>query len=150
MIVYRIAQLQYSDDLSGSGASLYGGRWNSKGIAALYCSQHISLAVLEMVVNFSRSASPLRQPFDLLEIEIPDSLYLLALKNLKSDWIYNQDYTRYIGDNFLTDEKLLAIQVPSAVIPEESNFMINPKHKLMDKVKIVSKKKYGFDNRLLN
>lgn len=150
MIVYRIVQSQYSDDLSGFGASLYGGRWNSKGLTALYCSQHISLAVLEMVVNFSRSASPLLQPYELLEIEIPDSLYIIQLKNLKTDWIINQDYTRFIGDNFLNDEKLLTIQVPSAVIPQESNFMINPKHKLIGKVKIASKKKYGFDNRLLN
>ena len=150
MIVYRICQSSYKDDLSGYGAYLYGGRWNLKGFAALYTAEHISLAVLELVVNFNRSSSPLMQPYHLLSIEIPDkSVEFIEPESLKRNWIDAEADTQQLGTNFLQQQKHLALKVPSAVVPEEFNFMINPAHELFSKVKIIKSVKYGFDGRLL-
>ena len=151
MIVYRITRTEYKDHLSGEGAYLYGGRWNSKGRHVLYCAASISLAVLELVVNFSRSASPIKLSYHLLEIDIPDnSIQEILLSKLQRDWITNEEHTRFIGDNFIENNNLLSLKVASAVIPEEFNFVINPAHEMFKKVKIKSSKPFGFDQRLLN
>ena len=70
MIVYRLTSGQYTNDLSGTGAKLYGGRWNSPGLAALYTTEHISLAVLEILVHMKAYRRPL--DYHLVVLEVPD------------------------------------------------------------------------------
>ncbi len=150
MIVYRIANSLFKNDLSGGGSSMYGGRWNSKGNAILYSTEHISLAVLELVVNFNQTDSPLIQSYHLIELEIPDTnQIILRLSDLKKNWVEDINYTRYIGDEFLSTNANLILKVPSAVTPEEHNYLINPAHPEFKKVKIASSKIYRFDHRLL-
>ena len=150
MNVYRITQSAYKEDISGYGAYLYGGRWNSKGFAALYAAESISLAVLELVVNFGRSASSLQQSYHLLTIEIPDkSIEVIHAADLPKEWYKNEAYSQSAGTAFLQNNKHLAMKVPSAVVQEEFNFIINPAHALFKDVKIIKSIKYGFDNRLL-
>ncbi len=150
MIVYRIANTAYSNDISGTGAKLLGGRWNSRGIPILYTSGHISLALLEMLVNtqFKDYAIPL----DLLSIQFPDSIELaeVSSKKLKKDWIKDFEYTRFIGDEFLKDKQRLVLKIPSAVIPEEHNFLINPLHPDFKKVKILDTRSFRTDVRLFS
>ncbi len=150
MIVYRIANTAYSNDISGTGAKLLGGRWNSRGIPILYTSGHISLALLEMLVNtqFKDYAIPL----DLLSIQFPDSIELaeVSFKKLKKDWIKDFEYTRFIGDEFLKDKQRLVLKIPSAVIPEEHNFLINPLHPDFKKVKILDTRSFRTDVRLFS
>lgn len=148
MIVYRISNTAYSDDISGTGAKLMGARWNSVGIPMLYTTQHISLAVLEMLVNtnFKDYATPL----DLLYINIPDGIITstIALKNLKQDWTNDFDLTRYIGDEFCKQKESLILQVPSAVVHEEYNLLANPAHPDFKKIKIIKTKSFWPDQRL--
>lgn len=149
MIIYRITRSIYKDDLSGSGAFLYGGRWNSKGQYALYCAQHISLAVLEIVVNYDRASTPLLPTYYLAEIEVPDDEVIeIDSKALKKGWNMDMEYTQYIGDQFLLSKPRLILKVPSVVITEESNFLINPNHADFKKLKIKDTRVYGLDNRL--
>lgn len=149
MIVYRLTNSKYQHDISGYGAFLYGGRWNSKSVYALYAAQYISLAVLEMVVNYDRNASPLLPSFHLLEIIVPDDgIINLDTPALKNHWQMDYEYTQFIGDQFLQQQSNLVLQMPSAVIPEEYNFLINPMHKNFKAVKINSSRLYGIDNRL--
>jgi RES domain-containing protein len=150
MIVYRISNSLYSNDLSGSGSAKYGGRWNSKGHAMLYTSEHISLAVLELVVNFNQADSPLRQHYHLIEIIIPDTDYIeLRLSELKKDWTEDMHYSQYIGDEFLASNANLILKVPSAVVPEEHNFLINPSHRDFRRINIKQADIYQFDRRLI-
>ncbi|MES2429705.1 MAG: RES family NAD+ phosphorylase [Bacteroidota bacterium] len=148
MIVYRISNSIYSNDLSGSGAKLKGARWNSQGLAMLYTSQHISLAVLEMLVNtnFKDYAIPL----DVIYIQFPEQKLIPEIKsdNLKKDWKNDPDLTKFIGDEFLKQNKSLIIKVPSAVIQEEYNYLVNPLHPDFKKIKIIKTKSFWPDSRL--
>lgn len=149
MIVYRLANSEYKDDLSGYGSFLYGGRWNSRGLYALYATEHISLAVLEIVVNYNRSAYSIRTSYHLLEIFIPDvPLLQINVAILKKKWQEDFEYSQMMGDQFLQQKNHLLLKVPSAVIPEENNFLINPDHPDYKKIKIKTSRPYGLDTRL--
>lgn len=149
MVIYRLVQSRFKEDLSGEGSSVFGGRWNSKGTRALYCAQHVSLAVLELLVNAGLSDRPMLPSFHLLEIEVPDSKMLtLKAADLKKDWRTDIQYSRFIGDEFLKAKSALVMRVPSAVVPEEFNFIINPYHKDFNKINIIRSKLYKIDGRL--
>lgn len=148
MIVYRFSNKTYASDLSGTGAKMFGGRWNHKGLAGLYTSSAISLALLEVLVN----ALALEQltSLALLKLEIPATLEssVRELTNLKKDWDYDLEYTRFIGSEFLQNRSFLMLKCPSAVVQEESNYLLNPLHEEYGKLKIVSVAEYIFDKRL--
>lgn len=149
MIVYRLANSIFKDDLSGEGARLFGGRWNSLGNPMLYATEHISLAVLEVLVN-KRTSELYNSSFHLLQIEIADDdIRTISIDELKETWHQDMDYTRYIGDHFLKDPSLWVLKVPSAVIEEEHNFLINPFHKDFKKLKAISNNLYKFDYRII-
>ncbi len=150
MVLYRLVRSEFKDDLTGYGAFLYGGRWNSKALYALYCAEHISLAVLEIVVNYDRGVVALMPSYHLLELELRDDAVLRVDKGMVKDaWRTDVDYTRFIGDQFLQSQKGVALQVPSAVVPEECIFLLNPSHTAFKRVKIKSSKIYDLDKRLL-
>jgi RES domain-containing protein len=150
MTVYRITNSIYSNDISGTGAKLLGSRWNSKGIPMLYTTGHISLAVLEMLVHthFRDFAVEL----DLLTIQVPSSTVTteISIKKLKKGWINDLAYTRFIGDEFVKDKQSLLLSVPSAVIPEEYNYLVNPWHQDFKKIKIIQTRAFKTDERLFS
>ncbi|HMI77295.1 MAG TPA: RES family NAD+ phosphorylase [Ferruginibacter sp.] len=150
MIVYRISNSTHSDDLSGTGSKIMGSRWNSKGTPVLYTSQHISLSVLEMLVNtnFKDYAIAL----DLLYIRLPEqqAIKTIELSSLKDTWKDDPEYTRYIGDEFIKQKQSLILRVPSAVINEEYNYLANPLHADFKKIKIIKTKSFWPDERLFN
>jgi RES domain-containing protein len=150
MIVYRICNSLYNDDLSGTGAKLFGGRWNSKGFAMLYVAENISLTVLEMLVHnqFKDFAIEL----SLLKISVPDTAEVkeVKLNKLKKEWIEDYSYTKFIGNEFIKSTNNLLLKVPSAVVNEEHNFLINPLHADFKKVKIIEVKPFSTDKRLFS
>ena len=150
MTVFRICNPQFSEDISGTGAKLYGGRWNSKGVAALYASEHISLSVLEIRVNnrFTDFAIDL----NLLHLAFADTLSIKEVKSnkLKTDWINDFDYTRFMGDQFIQAGTHAILKVPSAVIKEEHNFIMNPLHADFKKIKITQTVSFSTDKRLFS
>lgn len=148
MIIYRLATEMYKEDLSGTGAKLYGGRWNSVGLSVVYTTENISLAVLEILVRTDMQSIPLT--YHLIKIDIPDSIQQLSITTgkLKKEWKDDLGYTQWIGDEFIKSNKLLLLKVPSAVIDEENNYIVNPEHSDFKKVKIIAIKKFQFDKRL--
>ncbi|MGJ7032398.1 RES family NAD+ phosphorylase [Niabella hirudinis] len=149
MLVYRLVHTPYREDISGFGAFLFGGRWNSKGVYALYTAEHISLAVLEIVVNYDRSLYKMLPEYYLLTLKVPESRMVQIQQNvLKEKWVEDFEYTRFMGDQFLQQQSHLALRLPSAVIPEESNLLLNPQHPDFRKIKITDSRPYGLDNRL--
>lgn len=150
MIVYRISNPAYSNDLSGTGAKMYGARWNSKGIPMLYTTEHISLALLEMLVHTHLNDFSI--PLELIYIHLPDnsSIQEVQLSKLKANWITDIEYSRFMGDEFIKSKKHLALKVPSAVIQEEYNYLINPVHPDVKKIKINEIKSFRPDKRLFS
>lgn len=148
MIIYRLATEIYKDDISGNGAKLYGGRWNSAGLPMLYATENISLAVLEILVRTNMQLIPLT--YHLLKINIASTTdsVLIATTKLKKDWKDDVDYSRWIGDEFLKSNKRLLCKVPSAIIEEENNYLVNPHHSDFYKLKIIVADKFQFDKRL--
>jgi RES domain-containing protein len=147
MKIYRLTTGKYANDLSGTGSKLYGGRWNPPGIAVIYTSQFISLSILEILVRASKLTAPLS--YTLLTFEIPEnSVFQLQSKKLKKDWQHDVDYTQQIGKDFLEENQSLCLQVPSAIVPQENNFLINPLNQHFKKMKILSSELLELDKRL--
>ncbi len=147
MIVYRFTKEIYSHDISGEGAKRWGGRWNSPGLSVVYTSCSISLSLLELLIYQSSYEEILVNR--LMSIEVPDSAFQsLAANSLKPNWQNDIDYCRFIGNKFLQNKKSLLLKVPSAVIPDEYNIMINPSHPVFVKCTLVSSRLFEFDTRL--
>ncbi|MEB0277066.1 MULTISPECIES: RES family NAD+ phosphorylase [unclassified Mucilaginibacter] len=150
MILYRIANCNYIKDLNGTGARLYGGRWNSEGKSMVYLASSRALAVLEVLVHLP----PLLLPnnFCITEIEVPEhNILTLDVKTLPANW---QDASspaelKTLGNQFIKETKYLMMKVPSSVVPEEYNYLLNPWHTDIKKVSIISTHPFSFDNRLL-
>ena len=148
MIVWRLARLAYAK-LDGEGARLAGGRWNSRGRAAVYTSSRLSLAALELLVH---TDVPLVPP-DLVafEIDVPDDLDIESVEvaELPRDWRQPGDPgCRAIGDRWLAEGRTAVLRVPSAVVPEEWNYIINPGHRAAKTIDVVRRRKFAFDSRL--
>ncbi len=150
MFLYRVCRNQYAHDLSGKGSKIHGGRWNSPGIPAIYTSSSKSLAVLEILTNTPPGI--LQNGFSILELEITGkpSVDEISIKNLPRNW---NKYPAPIniakrGDKWLLGEKNLLLKAPSVVIPSEFNFIINPFHPDIKKVKIVAIEKLNLDERI--
>ena len=146
--VYRFAPKQFIDDLSGKGAMLYGGRWNSIGLPAVYTSYTISLALVELFIHKQTFQDILAN--HLMEITIDEKLpSIIENKKLKKYWQSDANYSQLMGNDFLTNPQNLCLQVPSAIIEEENNMLLNPQHKdFYKKVHITQVRPFSFDNRL--
>lgn len=150
MIVYRLCRKNYANDLSGRGAEISGGRWNGKGIAALYTSSSRALCAIEILVHVPVGIIP--KDYYLISIEFPDNSPLKAIDiiNLPHNWNSNpiSASTQRIGNTFFSEQKGLILKAPSAIIKDEWNYIINPLHKDFNKVKILSTEPFVFDTRL--
>jgi len=149
MIVYRMGKKAFHRDLSGKGAELYGGRWNNKGTALLYTSESRALAFAEISIHLPLGIVP--KDYFLVSILIPDTATILELteKDLPADWRSNphSDSTQSLGDSFVTARSHLALKVPSAIVPGDYNFLVNPFHPLSTELQITEAVPFEFDSR---
>ncbi|MES2266636.1 MAG: RES family NAD+ phosphorylase [Bacteroidota bacterium] len=150
MILYRIANCNYIKDLTGTGARLYGGRWNSEGKSMVYLASSRALAVLEVLVHLP----PLLLPdnFCVAEIKVPEnSILTLDATTLPENWkdAVPPAELKTLGNQFIKETKYLMMKVPSSVVPEEYNYLLNPWHPDIKKVSIISTHPFSFDDRLL-
>lgn len=150
MEVYRLTTTKYKDQLSGKGAYLTGGRWNSKGTEIIYTASNRSLAMAEVAVKLD--SFELAKDFHMLTIYVPDNVQSLiySVDDLPNDWnsFPRIPATKHIIDNVVKENKYCIIQVPSVVVLGDHNYLINPKHKSFNKIKIIDSVKFPFDNRL--
>ena len=149
MKLYRISKCKYIEDLSGTGAASYSGRWHSKGTHVLYTAQTPSLALLETVVHIAKIAQP---DYCMICLEIPeDNIQRIEMAELPSDWFLNPspDHLKIIGDRFIASRNFFALQLPSAIMPEEHNFLLNPNHPDFKKVRQLYKRTVPVDERLM-
>jgi len=150
MIVYRVANAKYKDlTLSGIGAEKVGGRWNRTVTRAVYCSENISLALLEYYVH-SENISYLPKEILVAKIKIPDNFVVEVLEKLPNSWNkypYSSSTTK-IFTQFAKDRNNFALKVPSSIVGLEDNIILNPLYKDFGKVKIVEFVSLPIDERL--
>jgi RES domain-containing protein len=148
MNLYRIAKNQYINDISGEGARIYGGRWNRPGLAVLYTSEARSLALLELIVHFTSKKS-LQYGFSFLNIEIDDFLIETVDKNSipKTNINPNDNRLWQITDYYFKEKNCLAIRVPSVLIPQEYNVILNTQHIDYKQVEIKKTEEINLDER---
>lgn len=149
MIVYRLGKTQYNYDLVGIGAKLYGARWNNIGSACLYTSESRALALLEYTVNINISDIP--RALSMSGIEIPDeNVTKLEIKDLPGNWtdFPAPSSTKNFGTNLLTLAASPVIKIPSTVIHQEFNYILNPAHPDSKDFKIISVEDFVYDVRI--
>lgn len=149
MKVYRLGRTRHSNDLSGEGARLFGGRWNHVMIPCLYTSSTKALAVLEYTVNINIDDIP--RALSLVTLEIPDdAIKATTMADLPGDWSAKPApySTKEWGSSWLKSAADLAIAVPSVVIPSEWNYLINPIHPGMADCRILEVEDFVYDTRI--
>lgn len=148
MQVYRIAKRRHAQDISGTGSALFPGRWNVKGTPVLYTGENPEIALLEAIVH----VPPLLIPtFDLLTLEIPDSILRWTAGDLPSNWSQYPAPTilSEMGQQWIREGETLALQVPSCIVQTAHNFILNCRHPQYSEVKILDQKKFDLDPRLI-
>ena len=149
MIVFRLSKSKYANDLSGNGAAISGGRWNSKGVAMIYTSDSRALCVTEIAVHTPLGIIPRDYKMIIFEIS-DDNILEIDSSNLPKGWnSFPFSVTlKSIGDKFIYENKSMALKVPSAVVQGDFNYLINPRHSDFKQLKILSTETFNFDERL--
>lgn len=148
--VWRITTERFAQTaFSGEGARRYGGRWNSKGHAIVYTAESQSLALLELMVQ----DDPLRANYVLIPAYLPDDLIQTRIETnqLPEDWrtIDARHTLQELGQVWLISQSTAVLNVPSAVLPAERNFLLNPAHPDFARITIGPPQSLQTDTRLL-
>lgn len=150
MIVFRLSRSKYPDFLSGYGASISGGRWNSKGVKMVYTSCSRSLCTAELAVHLQLGIVP--SDYLITSIEIPTriKIKIFPIAKLPKEWraFPHPVSTQLIGNEFIKQNKFAVGKVPSAVVPGDFNFILNPFHKDFHWIRVKKTEKFEFDERL--
>ncbi len=151
MTVWRVCSRRHARrGFSGDGARLYGGRWHSPGKPVVYTSATVSLASLEVLVHVTEEDWP--QDLCAIPAEIPPHIKIQELKpeQLSRGWrrFPATQRLRDLGDDWLARGEILVLAVPSAVIPIEKNYLLNPAHANVKDIQIGEPQRFQFDMRL--
>ena len=151
MTLWRVCSRRHARGaFAGEGAKLYGGRWNSPGRRAVYTSSTLSLASLEVLVHLGSED----WPDDLCAIpaDVPDDVKVQEIRqeDLPRGWrrFPGPASLRKIGDAWLDAGETALLAVPSAVIPVEKNYLLNPSHPDMERLQFGTPQRFHFDVRL--
>jgi len=150
MLVYRIANIKYKEStLSGIGAEKVGGRWNQIGTRAVYCSENISLALLEYYVH-SENIANLPREILVAKITFPDDFEINELEELPDNWSQypHSSQTTTVFTDLAKDRNFFALRVPSSIVGLESNIILNPLYKEFGKVEVAEFITLPLDERL--
>ncbi|MBZ0165186.1 MAG: RES family NAD+ phosphorylase, partial [Candidatus Omnitrophica bacterium] len=151
LTVYRIGGARFITDITGTGAKITGGRWNDKGYPVLYTSQSIALSCLEVLVHFGKRT--LGGKFRRVDVTIPKGISIkeVRLNQLGTGWTAYPESRecRDIGNSWLERGRYCLLKVPSVVIHQEHNYLINPQHKEFKRIRFGKPEAMTFDPRLV-
>lgn len=134
----------------GEGARLYGGRWNSPGTSVIYASESRALCLLEVLAGI-RSVTPL-DAYLIIPIRFDDSLVArVEPGDLPSEWRNSPPpaSTQHVGDRWAEEHGSVILRVPSSIVPDEYNYLINPSHPDFAHIEIGTPEELSIDSRLL-
>lgn len=144
MKIWRISNFA---DLSGRGGLLAAGRWNFRGTPMVYCADHPSTALLEMVVHIDPEDLPAH--YQLLEIDVPAEAAIASPAALSDGWRTDIEATRRIGSDFVAAGTHAIMAVPCVIVPHATNYLLAPA--LLDRtgITVASAARHAIDERLL-
>lgn len=149
---WRLVHKNYlSSAFSGEGARLAGGRWNSEGFSVVYMAESLSLAILEIIVHLEfKEALKLYKAIPIAFSE--SEMGVIDLEMLPLDWNTASPHpaTQLIGNHWIRNQSSLVLKVPSAIVPFESNFLLNPVHPDFKKLKSGEPMDLPLDPRMFN
>lgn len=140
-LAWRLADHRFAEDLEGSGNRLVGARWNSPGRGVVYCSENLSLCVLENLVHLSPAMRDRLPQRVAVRVEYPDDTETTEVDAVPANH-------RAFGDRWLDEGRTLVLRAPSIVVPQEMNLMFNPAHPMMSRCRIIKMFPFAFDQRL--
>jgi RES domain-containing protein len=149
VILWRISNYT---DLHGIGGLKASARWHTRGHRIVYLSSTPASALLEILVHLEIEEEHLPRSYRLLEIQAPDDVAIERVENsakLRKGWPKKLSITRALGNQWLDRNSSALLQVPSALVPHTSNFLLNPLHKDAARIMIISVSRQHFDRRLL-
>jgi len=137
--------------LAGDGALRTAGRWHTRGRRVIYCAQSPAAALLEILVHFEIDIQDLPARYRLLKIEAPDTVQVerVSVDQLPADWPEKTEVTRALGDGWLKKSSAALLSVPSAIVPETFNVLLNAAHQDAKRIVIVQSGEHAIDPRLL-
>jgi RES domain-containing protein len=152
MRVWRICKAEHAAvAFTGEGAILYPGRWHHAGTPVVYCSESRALAALEQLVHLHRNRLP--PNFVCFPVEMPDGVAIteVRIEDLPAEWRRQPGppELRDIGTRWAEASDSVVMQVPSAVVPGEHNFLLNPRHADFGRLAIGDLEPFAFDQRLV-
>lgn len=150
VVGWRIVKQRHAASaFSGEGARLFEGRWNSAGVAMVYCSEHVSLAALEILVHIQPIVP--RDKFRLFRATWDEKIMIsLEAAKLPRGWntAIAGSASRQIGDDWIKSGKAAVLSLPSVIVPRERTFLLNPKHADFARIKIKDSGQLELDPRL--
>ncbi|MFO1265724.1 MAG: RES family NAD+ phosphorylase [Rubrivivax sp.] len=148
-VAHRIVKARHAGAaFSGEGARLAGGRWNRPGDAVVYTSASLALAAIETFVHLGEDG--LHIAFVSLRIEIPDNVTVQRCRRPPPGWRDEppQERSMSYGSAWLRRGRTAVLEVPSAIVPSESNYLLNPRHADFAKLRISRPRPFAFDPRM--
>ncbi len=137
--------------LEGTGGLYVSGRWHTKGHPVVYFSEDPSTALLETLVHIEIDSEDRPETFQVLKIESSEqvSIEQVDIAKLGAEWREDLARTRSAGDEWLQSARSLLLEVPSVLVPERRNYLINPMHPEMKSLRITARYSHPFDQRFL-
>jgi RES domain-containing protein len=137
-------------ELNGEGGLLYSARWHTAGRPIVYLAESAAGALLEILVHLELEDNDLPRPYNLLRVSVPTDFQIEDLQVPDRDsWKDDERITQAIGDEWLRSGRTALAQVPSAIMPDTRNYLLNPEHADASRIRIAGITKVGFDSRLI-
>ena len=147
----RLWRLTRFPALDGAGGVHAAGRWHQRGLPIIYMATEPTGALVEVLAHLEVDPDLVPDGYRLIGVEVPDNLIQAAfVPSLPANWRDNLVATRTVGSTWLRDGQSLLCRVPSAIIQETSNFLLNPLHQDLRQIAAVFDEPFAFDPRLFS
>ena len=148
MFLWRISN---HATLDGRGGLLASARWHTEGRRMVYLAETPAGALVEALVHLELNPAHLPKAYRLLKAEAPDELPVgtIAAADLGTSWVHDEIATRTVGDEWLASRSTALLRVPSAIVPETYNALLNPEHADAKNVRVLWHAEYPWDERLI-
>lgn len=147
--LWRLYRAAYGPGLDGAGGTFAEGRWHSRGSRVVYFGASAAIVVLERLAHTDPDLLPADLRLGLFSLPDKEGASVTSVDAPPRDWQDREDWSRKTGDHWLTEGVTCLLSVPSAILPEETNFLLNPTHAAAKFLELERERPFAFDPRLI-